>query len=45
MEGYGTKMQAWSPFTGGKKNIFTEPILVEIGEKYGKMQPKSLFDF
>ncbi len=29
-------MQAWSPFTEGKKNIFQEPILQAVGQKYGK---------
>lgn len=29
-------MQAWSPFTEGKKPIFQEPILQTVGEKYGK---------
>lgn len=32
----GTQMQAWSPFTEGKKPIFQEPILQAVGEKYGK---------
>lgn len=27
---------AWAPFGEGKNNIFTNPILTEIGEKYGK---------
>ena len=33
---HGTQMQAWSPFTEGKKPIFREPILQTIGKKYGK---------
>lgn len=32
----GTQMQAWSPFTEGKKNIFQEPVLQAVGQKYGK---------
>ena len=32
----GTQMQAWSPFTEGKKPIFQEPVLQAVGEKYGK---------
>lgn len=29
-------MQSWGSFTEGRKNIFTEPLLQEIGKKYGK---------
>lgn len=36
MENHGTKMQAWSPFASGRKNIFSDPVLIEIGKKYGK---------
>lgn len=32
----GTQMQAWSPFTEGKRNIFAEPVLNEIGSAHGK---------
>lgn len=32
----GTQMQAWSPFTEGKKPIFQEPVLQAVGQKYGK---------
>lgn len=28
--------QAWAPFAEGKNGIFTNPVLVEIGNKYGK---------
>ncbi|MDE5977379.1 MAG: aldo/keto reductase [Turicibacter sp.] len=36
MDKYGTKMQAWSPLVSGKKNIFSDDTLKEIGEKYNK---------
>ncbi len=36
LEAHGTKMQAWSPFTEGQKPIFREPVLQEVGKKYGK---------
>ena len=29
-------MEAWGPLAEGKDGIFTNPILSEIGEKYGK---------
>ena len=32
----GTHMQAWSPFACAKNNFFNNPLLKEIGEKYGK---------
>lgn len=32
----GTQMQAWSPFTEGKRPIFREPVLLEIGRRHGK---------
>ena len=31
-----TVMQAWSPFTEGKRRIFEEPVLREIGAQHGK---------
>ncbi len=36
MERQGTQMQSWGSFTEGRKNIFAEPLLQEIGKKYGK---------
>lgn len=32
----GTKMQSWASFTEGRKNIFSEPLLNQIGAKHGK---------
>jgi diketogulonate reductase-like aldo/keto reductase len=29
-------MQAWSPLTSGQRPVVTDPILTEIGGKYGK---------
>ena len=36
LEEKGTHMQAWSPFACAKNNFFNNPVLKEIGEKYGK---------
>lgn len=36
MTEYGTQMEAWAPFTEGRKNIFAEPVLVEIGKVHNK---------
>ena len=33
---FGAVVEAWGPLAEGKDGIFTNPILVEIGEKYGK---------
>lgn len=32
----GIAVEAWAPFAEGKNNIFSNPILTEIGNKYGK---------
>ena len=36
MKGKGIQPQAWAPFAEGANDIFNNPTLVEIGEKYGK---------
>lgn len=36
LEKHGTLMQSYSSFTEGRKNIFSEPILVNIASKYGR---------
>ena len=36
MKGKGIQPQAWASFAEGANDIFNSPILVEIGEKYGK---------
>lgn len=36
LNSYGTQMQSWASFTEGRKNIFTEPVLKEIGARHGK---------
>ena len=33
---YGVQIEAWGPFAEGGHNIFQHPVLIEIGEKYGK---------
>lgn len=32
----GVIHEAWAPFAEGQNNIFANPVLTEIGEKYGK---------
>ena len=36
MERYGTRIMSWGPFAEGRNNLFTNPVLVNIGEKYDK---------
>lgn len=36
MKSYGIAPQAWGPLAEGKHGIFTDPVLVGIGKKYGK---------
>lgn len=35
-EKYGIQLEAWAPFGEGRGDMFDEPVLKEIGEKYGK---------
>lgn len=36
MKEYGVIPEAWAPFNEGNRNFFNDPILTEIGKKYGK---------
>jgi diketogulonate reductase-like aldo/keto reductase len=36
MEKFGTQIMSWGPFAEGKNNMFTNPVLTKIGEKYSK---------
>lgn len=36
LNSHGTQMQSWASFTEGRRNIFAEPLLNQIGAKYGK---------
>lgn len=36
MNKYGVIHEAWAPFGEGRGGLFTNPVLVKIGEKYGK---------
>ena len=40
-----TVMQAWSPFTEGKRRIFEEPVLREIGAQHGKTAAQTALRF
>ena len=36
MEKYGVQHESWGPFAEGRKDFFTNPVLNEIGVRYGK---------
>ena len=36
MEKYGVQHQSWGPFAEGRNDFFNNPVLNEIGQKYGK---------
>lgn len=36
MKKYNVQHESWGPFAEGRNDFFNNPILVEIGEKYGK---------
>lgn len=36
MEEFGTRIMSWAPLAEGRNGFFTNPILAEIGCKYGK---------
>ena len=36
MRKYGVQPEAWAPFGEGRGNLFANPVLTEIGQKYGK---------
>ena len=35
-EGFGTRIMSWGPLAEGRNGFFTNPMLAEIGSKYGK---------
>ena len=36
MDKYGVQHESWGPFAEGRKDFFTNPVLVEIGKRYNK---------
>lgn len=45
MDKYGVKHESWGPFAEGRKDYFTNPVLVEIGKKYGKSSAQTALRF
>lgn len=36
MKKYGAQIESWGPFAEGKNNLFTDPVLEQIGAAHGK---------
>ena len=45
MQKYGVTPEAWGPFAEGRKDMFTNPVLTQIGEKYGKTAAQTALRF
>ena len=45
MEKYGVQLESWGPFAEGRKDFFTNPVLAEIGKKYGKSAAQAALRF
>lgn len=37
MDEIGTHIMSWAPLAEGQNNLFSDPVLTKIGEKYGKI--------
>ena len=42
---YGCQGGSWGPFAEGRKDMFTNPVLTAIGEKYGKTAAQTALRF
>lgn len=45
MKKYGTQIEAWAPFAEGKNDMFNNPVLKEIGAKFGKTVAQTALRF
>ncbi|MDR1325615.1 MAG: aldo/keto reductase [Treponema sp.] len=45
MKKYGIQHESWGPFAEGRKNMFGNPVLKTIGEKYGKSTAQVILRF
>ena len=45
MEKYGVRHESWGPFAEGRKDFFANPVLTEIGAKYGKTSAQAALRF
>ena len=42
---YGCQIESWGPFAEGRNDLFTNPVLTEIGAKYGKTAAQTALRF
>lgn len=42
---YGCQIESWGPFAEGRGDMFTNPVLTEIGRKYGKTAAQTALRF
>lgn len=42
---YGVQHESWGPFAEGRKDFFVNPVLMEIGAKYGKSVAQTALRF
>lgn len=45
MAKYGTRVESWGPFAEGRNGLFTNAVLRDIGEKYGKTAAQTALRF
>ena len=45
MEKYGVQHESWGPFAEGRKDFFSNPVLTDIGRKYGKSSAQTALRF
>ena len=45
LQKYGCQIESWGPFAEGRGDMFTNPVLTEIGAKYGKTAAQTALRF
>ncbi len=45
MKKYGVQHESWGPFAEGRRDFFSNPVLTEIGAKYGKSSAQTALRF
>lgn len=45
MKKYGAQIESWGPFAEGKNNLFTDPVLEQVGAAHGKTVAQTALRF
>ena len=45
LQKYGCQIESWGPFAEGRNDFFTNPVLTDIGAKYGKSAAQAALRF